>query len=179
MAEICTKLMLIRHAEKPDDDAGVLGVTEAGQQDKDDLSVRGWQRSGALVRLFGPTPPVKLRVGMATPGAIFAAQSTDASPSKRPKHTVKALAEALGLEVLTPCPPHQEAQLVAMALAAAETVLICWHHERIGALAQQVGCDPGAWPADVFDRVLVLDRAGAGWILTRINQDLLPGDAGA
>ena len=57
MAQICTKLIIIRHAEKPDPQANIGGVSEAGGADRNDLTVRGWQRAGALVRLFNPHPP--------------------------------------------------------------------------------------------------------------------------
>lgn len=43
-----TKIMLIRHAEKPRDDGSVRGVAADGRQDPEELVVRGWQRSGAL-----------------------------------------------------------------------------------------------------------------------------------
>jgi hypothetical protein len=46
------KIMIIRHAEKP---AGkVAGVDEAGESSGHHLSVRGWQRAGALACLFAP-----------------------------------------------------------------------------------------------------------------------------
>jgi hypothetical protein len=51
------KIMIIRHAEKPDPSANIVGVTEGGDVDKDDLTVRGWQRAGALVRFFNPVAP--------------------------------------------------------------------------------------------------------------------------
>ena len=38
MATNCTKLMVIRHAERPDRQAGISGVTEAGVADKDELT---------------------------------------------------------------------------------------------------------------------------------------------
>jgi len=65
MAGDCTKLMVIRHAEKPDKQAGISGVTEAGMADKDELTVKGWQRAGALVRFFNPSVPARLGAGLA------------------------------------------------------------------------------------------------------------------
>ena len=55
MAGHCTKLMVIRHAEKPDRQAGILGVTEAGVADTNELTTKGWQRAGAFVRFFNPS----------------------------------------------------------------------------------------------------------------------------
>src|SRR5262249_34415173 len=132
---VCSKLMLIRHAEKPDKDAGIAGVAVAGAPDKDELSVRGWQRAGALVRYFNPRPPAGiaggLAAGLALPGALLAPAPTAVSPSKRPLHTVKPLAADLGLEVRKDFVEHQEKELLAAALEAAPAVLISWHHERI------------------------------------------------
>jgi hypothetical protein len=51
---VCEKIMVIRHAEKPDKQAGMSGISKVGEPDKDDLTVRGWQRAGALVRFFNP-----------------------------------------------------------------------------------------------------------------------------
>ena len=40
------KIMVIRHAEKPNGQA--TGVKESGEPSSRDLTVRGWQRAGAL-----------------------------------------------------------------------------------------------------------------------------------
>ena len=48
------KIMLIRHAEKPDAPPPKFGVDEAGQQNPDELVVCRWQRAGALTCLFSP-----------------------------------------------------------------------------------------------------------------------------
>jgi hypothetical protein len=49
-----SKIMVIRHAEKPDDAGTVFGVTIEGHQDPEELAVRGWQRAGALATFFAP-----------------------------------------------------------------------------------------------------------------------------
>src|SRR5208282_5250934 len=66
-----TKIMIIRHAEKPDQNGGVLGIDEAGRPDPNQLSVRGWQRTGALVPFFASAGQED-REAIATPSAIFA-----------------------------------------------------------------------------------------------------------
>jgi hypothetical protein len=177
MAGNCVKLMVIRHAEKPDKQAGIFGVAEAGVADKDELTTRGWQRAGALVRFFNPSLPKNLRAGVAVPGAIFATPPTDDNPSKRPLHTVTPLATDLGINIRTDFALHQEKTLVAQALGAASVVLICWHHERIPRLVAELGIQIEAWPDGVFDRVLVFDRSGDGWMLSVVQQHLLPGDS--
>jgi broad specificity phosphatase PhoE len=177
MASSCTKLMIIRHAEKPDKKAGIEGVTEAGLVDKDDLTARGWQRAGALVRFFNPSLPASPSAGISVPGAIFATPPSDDNPSKRPLHTVKPLAKDLKFEVCKDFALHQEKGVIDTARGAAATVLICWHHERIPNLAAELGIKIDKWPDDVFDRVLVFDRGGEEWKLNVVPQRLLPGDS--
>ncbi|HKM62491.1 MAG TPA: hypothetical protein VJY39_08380 [Acidisphaera sp.] len=152
-------------------------MTEAGLADKDELTTRGWQRAGALVRLFNPSVSAFLRPELAVPGAIFAALATDDNPSKRPLHTVTPLAAGLGLTIRKDFALHQEKDLVAAAVDAAAAVLICWHHERIPKLTTELGIQIANWPDDVFDRVLVFDRAGERWTLSVVQQHVLPGDA--
>jgi len=177
MSPICTKVMIIRHAERPDIGSNIFGVTEAGVTDKNELTARGWQRAGALVRLFNPLPPAQPQTGLAVPGAIFAAPPTDDNPSKRPLHTVAPLAADLKLKIQSQFALHQEKALAAAALDAAATVLICWHHERIDKIAALLGVSSGDWPDEVFDRILVFDKVGDGWRLAVARQRLLPGDS--
>ena len=139
MAPVCTKVIIIRHAEKPDINSNILGVTEAGAADKNELTVKGWQRAGALVRLFNPLTPAQPPVGLAVPGALFAAPPTNDNPSKRPLLTVAPLAADLKLKVQSQFALHQEKALFAAALDAAAIVLICWHHERIDKIAALFG----------------------------------------
>ena len=177
MAPTSLKLMVIRHAERPDIQSSISGVTEAGVPDKNELTTRGWQRAGGLVRLFNPAPPAAPRPGLAVPGAIFATPPTDDNPSKRPLRTVTPLGSDLKLTVETQFALHQEKPLVAAALDAAAVVLICWHHERIPKIAAELGLAIDQWPDGVFDRILVFDRAVDGWRLSVIPQRVLPGDA--
>src|SRR5689334_18288999 len=83
------KIMIIRHAEKPDD--ADQGVTPAGLPDREDLTVRGWQRAGALGRFFAPRDERFADPHLATPDVIFASQVGPQSPSARPMHTVTPL----------------------------------------------------------------------------------------
>lgn len=52
-----TKVMIIRHADKPPEppkEPPPFGVTREGTQDEQALIVRGWQRAGALASFFDP-----------------------------------------------------------------------------------------------------------------------------
>ena len=81
-----SKVMLIRHGEKPADDGSMHGVDEAGRADANELSVRGWQRAGALARLFVPRAGT-LEAPLETPNRLYAPGPSPASPSKRSLHT--------------------------------------------------------------------------------------------
>lgn len=171
-----TKIMLIRHAEKPDDQDG--GVDQKGQSDKHDLIVRGWQRAGALVQFFAnPRDPNRL---IQRPAVIFA--TDPGSESKRPLHTVTPLAQFLTITIDSSIAEGSEQDLVNKAAASNGMVLIAWHHEKIPAIANlilQNQSAPQKWPGDRFDVVWVFDRtaAGAPWKLSQVPQLLLAGDS--
>ena len=171
-----TKIMLIRHAEKPDGKDG--GVDQKGNADKHDLIVRGWQRAGALVQFFAnprdPNGPIK------RPATLFATEP--GSESKRPLHTVTPLAEFLNLNIDSAIAEGSEDALVKAAIAANGVVLIAWHHEKIPAIANlilQNQSAPQKWPSDRFDVVWIFSRAAANgpWTFSQAPQLLLSGDS--
>src|ERR1019366_5771874 len=90
------KIMVIRHAEEHDDAGVIAGVTVEGRPDTEDLTVRGWQRAGALIGLFLPPDGVFVDRNLATPDAIFASGIGPHSKSQRPQNTVAPLAAKLG-----------------------------------------------------------------------------------
>ena len=171
------RLMIIRHAEKPDESAD--GVTPEGADDAESLIVRGWQRAGALAQFFRARSEV-------TPLVIFAAGAGHKSNSKRPMQTVTALAALLapnpGFEFITKYLKDDLQNLIADVLPRPGPILIAWEHKLIPALigllpdAPDV---PDAWPDDRFDIVWVLDRTESGWIFSQLPQLLLAGDSSA
>src|ERR1700733_11768363 len=124
-----TKIMFIRHAEKPDGD--VQGVTAAGNADAKELTVRGWQRSGALVRLFAPRDGQFVDRRLAQPKTIFASAVGKHSNSLRPQHTVLELATELKLSLDLRFAKGDETDLGKAAVAATGPVLIAWEHEAV------------------------------------------------
>ncbi len=177
-----TRIMIIRHAEKPSDDDLVRGVTLGGAHDKHELSVRGWQRAGALVRFFAPLEDLRVSSPISTPRSIFASAVTEKTPSLRAQRTVDPLADALGVPVDRTYAEGDETTVAAATLSAIAPVLIAWHHKRIPALAraiagEQLSC-PRRWPDDCFDVVWILDRIGleASWSFSQAVQRLLAGD---
>jgi broad specificity phosphatase PhoE len=169
------RLMLVRHAEKPDESAD--GVTPDGASDEESLIVRGWQRAGALAQFF------RVRSEY-TPRVIFAAGTGHKSNSKRPMQTVTPLAALLkhdqGFEFITKYLKDDLQDPIDNVLPRQGPVLIAWEHKLIPALigllpnAPKV---PDAWPDDRFDMVWVLDRMASGWTFSQVPQLLLAGDS--
>jgi hypothetical protein len=173
-----TDIMLIRHAEKPDDKDG--GVDQKGNPDKHNLIVHGWQRAGGLVQFFAnsrdPNGPIK------RPATIFATEPTTGSDSKRPLHTVTPLANFLGIDIDSDIAEGSEQDLVNNASASDGVVLIAWHHGKIPAIANlilQNQSAPQKWPSDRFDVVWIFSRAAANapWTFSQAPQLLLSGDS--
>lgn len=176
-----SKIMVIRHAERPNSSGSIAGVTAAGANNKRELIVRGWQRSGALARFFAPlhgsTDP-----RLAEPKTIFASKVGKQSKSLRPQHTVLETATLLKRKLVLDYAKGQEDKLVKAALAAKGPVLIAWEHEAIPDIANHILGNkttvPQKWPGSRFDLVWVFDRANASgkWKFTQVPQLLLSGD---
>ncbi|MBV8771965.1 MAG: hypothetical protein JO166_06505 [Deltaproteobacteria bacterium] len=178
-----TKIMIIRHAEKPSDDNSISGVTMEGKKEPEELTVRGWQRAAALIRFFAPADGHFADPHLATPDIIFASKVQHHSPSYRPQHTVTPLADFLHRQVVLTHAKGEEERLVADAVAANGTVLIAWEHEAIPQIGNMITGNnmtcPQKWHGNRFDLVWVFDRprASGGWTFAQIPQLLLPGDS--
>ena len=122
-----SKMMIIRHVEKPD--GSIQGVAQDGSTDPEELTVQGWQRSGALVRFFKPAAGQFTNPALATPNVIFASAVAKHSNSLRPQHTVLALANFLGLELNLDHLEGDEAALITDVLKQTGSVLIAWEHD--------------------------------------------------
>jgi hypothetical protein len=177
-----TKIMLIRHAEKPPDDGSAAGVSQDGTQDVEELIVRGWQRSGALIRFFAPANGQFAHPRLKTPNVIFASAVAKHSNSLRPQHTVLALAQFLKIDLDLNHLKGDEDALASDAIARDGTVLIAWEHQLIPKIANQIMGNnttcPQTWPGERFDLVWIFDRASAAqsWTFTQAPQQVMPGD---
>jgi hypothetical protein len=174
------KIMIVRHAEKPDDPPA--GVDINGGADNDSLIVRGWQRAGALAVIFSKSG-AKTRPKLERPKTIYATQIGPKSKSLRPQQTVCAVAAVLGITPNLGFVLGQELALAQSAEAATDPVLIGWHHEAIPAIANAILGDtttaPQIWPSDRFDMVWVFRRKHPDkkWKFSQAPQMVLSGDS--
>jgi hypothetical protein len=200
-----TKIMIIRHAEKPPIKPPPSGINVDGQTDKYSLIVRGWQRAGALVNYFAPQQGAQFHnPSIATPQFIYASKiETKASKptaskgkkigskSQRPQETVTPLIKMLGTKasVNFTFDKGDEKHLAKSALACKGVVLICWEHQDIPAITKHLPVSPQTpaptkWPVDKqgegrFDVVWVfeLDTASSTYNYSYVPQCLLAGDS--
>src|SRR5215216_3114275 len=91
-----TKIMIIRHAEKPPTNPPPNGIDIDGEQNSDSLIPQGWQRAGALVVLFAPSRGKLQDSQLASPDYIFASAIADkkgkgTDEGNRPEETITPL----------------------------------------------------------------------------------------
>jgi hypothetical protein len=196
--------MIIRHGEKPPEPPASpppFGVTPDGRQDDHSLSVRGWQRAGALATYFTTsrtdissinTPQfiyaVKVDSDFETPHDAVGARI--GTKGKRAQQTVAPLAEKLGpaATIDFTFDKGDEVAMIAAAMLCPGVVLICWVHENIPRIVREIPTNlatpvPAAWPDDAqgngrFDLVWAFeyDRAASTYRFSQVPQMLLAGD---
>ena len=168
-----SRIVFIRHAEQH----GAPGVTAAGQADAHSLTVRGWQRAGALARMFAPF------VGRSdlTPDTIFASRIAEGSETRRPQETVAPLIALLPQATYNTTFAKVEIDaLMADVLTCAGKVLVAWEHsmlpECVGRLPEPPSV-PDEWPSLRYDLLWIVDRIPSGWAFAQRPQHLLDGDS--
>ncbi len=169
-------VFLIRHAEKPDPRAGIAGVSATGQRDDESLSVRGWQRAGALAVLFGHGAALVGDPALGRPASLCAA--VDAGRSARPSDTLRPLAERLALPIRPLASSGDMRGAAAQIRALPGPVLVCWRHRELPVLARALLPRaayrvPARWDEGRFDQIWVIESEQ----LTVVPQRLLAGDA--
>jgi hypothetical protein len=181
-------ILIIRHAEKPEESWPGPGFRPDGTSDKKSLVIRGWQRAGGWSALFG--------AGLGgdafpQPAVIYAANPNSTAgdnPSQRPFETITPLASRLTLKPITKYALGQESDLAAEIGGLTGVVLVCWEHKAIaGAIlpaiahGQNLPGMPSNWDGARFDVVLRFDRSapGAPWSFRQLFPRLLFGDSDA
>ncbi len=183
-----TKIMIIRHAEKPGTYNGIeyAGNNAFGASDAESLVSFGWQRGGGIANLLFPTNGQFQNPDLAAPDFIYASNPATVGkkePSQRPYQTIAALGAKIGLVPNTSFDKdafkHSDG-MVANVLAQSTNkqscvVLISWQHEDIlpktpgdecivHELVKRTqsevlqGLPSGAWPGARYDMVFVFDR---------------------
>jgi hypothetical protein len=173
-----TRIMFIRHAEKPGEPPGDGdGVTADGTEDPESLTVRGWQRAGALAKFFSAQPPLR-------PGIVFAAGVGHGSKSERPIETATPLVDLLNtsakIDFIKSHLKDDIQPLIDDVMSRDGTILVAWEHQLIPAMVGLLPNPPAVpqhWPSSRFDMVWVLDATGPGWSFSQVPQLLLAGDS--
>jgi phosphohistidine phosphatase SixA len=157
-------VMIIRHAEKPEEAAG----------DKDpNLSKRGFERADALAKVIPEHFP--------RPDFLIATKKSKAS--ERPIETLIPLARALHENIDSTCKDEEFDRIAREVLTdpkyAGKVVLIAWHHGKVPELAKALGAKdaPDKWNAKVFDRVWEITYDGGAPTFKDLPQNALPGDS--
>jgi hypothetical protein len=163
-----TQVILLRHAEKPDDPAAVH------------LSSRGEERARALISLLGHGSPLTTNAPVA---ALYATRITKHDRSQRTGETLDPLAKHLSLRVNSLFSSDQYASLAASVLRnpayRGKTVIVCWTHHDIARLAGALGVHPAPppWKDKIFDRLWLITFPSSHAQLRDVPQHLLPSDA--
>lgn len=174
-----TKIMIIRHAEKPN---GVYqGISEKGKPCPDSLIVKGWQRAGALAGLFNPLNKSLRKSKLSVPDVLYASLAGFHNKSKRPGQTIKPLSTLLKLPINKKYGRDDYKVMTESAMKQSGTVLICWQHQHISQIARQISTKnkiPKTWPSDCFDLIWVftLNASTGKYKFSQVYQTLLAGD---
>jgi broad specificity phosphatase PhoE len=137
------QILLMRHAEKPDDDTDP-GLSPAGKQRASRLATYIPQSFGSIGFLFASAP---------------------SKHSIRPIATMTPLSEAIdvpiGENIADQDYPVLAREVLTDPKYAAATVLICWHHGHLPDFAEALGASPsqvgGRWDPLVFNLIWRLD----------------------
>jgi hypothetical protein len=173
------KIMVIRHAEKPNgrDD----GVLPTGKRNADSLIVRGWERAGALATLFAPARGPLQDPRLATPGFLYAAKTNARKHSHRPYQTLLPLAAKLGLTINDAFKKDEYELMLVDAGACDGVVLVAWQQEFIPQIGNTIaGNDttvPQKWPSSRFDMVWIFTSSGGDYAFAQVPELLLEGDS--
>lgn len=136
------RIILMRHADKTDD------------PDDRDLSDTGVERAKRLATYIPET--------FGKPDIIVA--TAGSKHSDRPKETVEPLADALDLKIQDYFEKDEISDLVGEILNDPDfknkTVVICWHHKELPAIAALLGAPPDSypdpWPKGAYNIILDL-----------------------
>lgn len=145
------KVLIVRHAEKPESGTGLAPLGEA--------------RARLYAKYFEPFQEEGLSIPV---DCLYA--GADSKNSIRPRLTLEPLSKATGLPLHLKVGTKDSAALVLELKTEAHGryPLVAWRHGEIPALLTAFGAAPekllpnGRWPDDVFDWVIVLTMGPDG-----------------
>jgi phosphohistidine phosphatase SixA len=154
------RILLMRHADKTDD-AQDEDLSEAGQARAEHLATY-------IPQTFG------------NPDFIIA--SAHSKHSNRSKETVEPLAHALGMKVQHDLEKDEFEDLVEEIFNnpdyKGKTVVICWHHGKLPAIAALLGAPAGSypdpWPDDAYNLILDLQYDPNSGSVPTVNRVIEP-----
>lgn len=161
-------VLIVRHAEKPDQGRG--------------LSAAGEHRAQAYASYFDP---LSLDGTPLTPQRLIATR--DSKESDRPRLTLTPLSQRLKLPIEQPYADEEVDKLVKSLGKdnSAPVVLIAWHHGHIDNLIEAFGGDAKQltgykrWPDDMYDWLIVLHFDHKGQLIKsrseKIQEPPFPG----
>lgn len=161
------QVILLRHAEKPDDQADVH------------LAQRGEERAHVLVSLLGRGSPLTSHAPVA---ALYATRVTKHDHSHRTGETLAPLSLALDLPVNTTYASDDyvlaAANLLNNPSYRGKTVIVCWTHHDLAQLAGALGVrpQPDHWKDKTFDRLWIITYPEGRAALRDVPERLLEGD---
>lgn len=173
------RIMVIRHAEKP---IGTYkGISVKGTPSPNSLTVKGWQRAGALVLLFVPIHKSNNNGQLSTPDYLYASPAGKESKSKRSVETILPLKKRLNLPVKKKFSREEYKAMANHAMKQTGTVLISWTHEYIPLIANHILSNkeaPQNWPGNRFDMIWIfeLDSNTGEYKFSQMPQNILPSD---
>jgi hypothetical protein len=174
-----SKIMLIRHGEKPEDGGPEKGIDKNGNEDFHDLIVKGWQRSGALGRFFKPLDGHLIHPLLSVPTILYAPGPNAADRSTRALHTLSVVSSLTGYAIISGFGVGEEKELADDIMTKDGVVLVAWEHNNIKIIIEHItgGTVPTPhWKKHRFDMVDILHKT-PGWQLDQVPQMLLQDDS--
>jgi hypothetical protein len=162
------QVILIRHAEKPEDESNPH------------LSKVGEERARALVSCLTTNSQLLIHD---LPVVLVAAQPTKRGRGLRAFETLTPLAKHLRLDINTPFRAEDYAALASEVLNHPDydgkVVVICWVHNYLSQLTSALGVKPRppSWKESVYDRIWVIRYRNGKAAFSVCRQGILPGDS--
>ena len=157
------QIIVIRHAEKPDD------------KSNPHLAPAGVERARRLVAYLTTE---KALLAFGPPAAIFATATTSHEGGQRSQETVAPLAEALRLPVRADLTSKEFARFAKRLRADrsldGKSVVVCGNHEWLPQLAEALGVSPQPprWKKHDYDQVYVITYEGGRATLAVLHERL-------